>query len=130
MLEKFTLEEIEQIKKELKDYRPDTLKKQDVCKADIQRLKEAYDDEEHRSRAIWPSYDINTALFTICDHITSNYAVNARKSMNGKVIYKHRGYVRKETKEIYRQAFMRMTDIIIELKQENYFPTMPDVNDD
>lgn len=76
MLEKFTAEEIEQIKKELKAAHATTLINKTVAVKDqLGRLEKIYPRELFMHDNIWlcPSSEIKDCLFIIVDHILKNY---------------------------------------------------------
>ncbi len=124
MLEKFTPDEIAQLKLELRNYKPQS-NKTNLCEQDIVRLERAF--SEYRDRiGIFPSYDLKRDIWDICDWAVCNLRIDTKPGKFGRDKYKRSSYVRPEDTEVYRELFHRIVDAILEMKKpiKEHFPML------
>ena len=113
MLEKFTPEEIAQIRQELKHYKPQS-NKSNLCESDIKRLDEAFADYRNKL-GVFASSDLKLEIWDICDYVVCNLRIDTKKVGRNK--YKRSSYVPHEDREDFRETFRKIVDVILEMKK-------------
>ncbi|MBQ8082250.1 MAG: hypothetical protein IJ240_10200 [Clostridia bacterium] len=122
MLEKFTEEEIEQIKRELKK-RDSKARKEKLIEQQMYRLEKLFPRDKYQVTGS-VSYrhtvtELKECLLTICDHITHNYALKKKgTARHDGEHYVRAGLIPAETEDRYREAFTMLVDVI----EEWYLP--------
>ena len=126
MIEKFTPEEIEILRKELKDYNPKSYKP-DVCADGIKLIDEAFPFNEYDAMNLYARKELVDALYCICDHVTANYSRNTR-GVHGKTQYrlKRHSYVQESKREKYKEVFDKIVAVILENKMPPDFTKKED----
>ncbi|MBR6982171.1 MAG: hypothetical protein IKH75_01335 [Ruminococcus sp.] len=124
MLEKFTPEEIEIIKKELETYKPSSAKPE-ICKGDIRRIDEIFwKDKTYVDRGLCVATEITKAIYCLCDHTLACYEVNkrysSRRNRDSKE-WKHAQFIKPEKHELYRKVFHEITEIVLQNRIEPNF---------
>lgn len=104
MLEKFTKDEIKQIKKELKELGPD---------GDTKYFKLKNAREALRCSGIPNYYQIEMALYKICDFTLGNYSQQLTVRNAGHVHYTRRNKEIKTNVDKYKALFTRLVNMII-----------------
>lgn len=104
MLEKFTKDEIKQIKKELKELGPDS----DTKYFKLKNAREAL-----RCSGIPNYYQIELALYKICDFTLGNYSQQLTARNAGHVYYTRRNKEIKTDTEKYVALFSNLVKTII-----------------
>lgn len=116
MLEKFTVEEINELRKELKDYDRKN-QKSIFIQDELNRIDAIFDREKYRKKYIYPDRDIREALTTIADHITGNYVRKTRftKAIND-THWVRATCIPADKEAVYKEAVSRIVDVIVDLK--------------
>ena len=70
MIEKFTEEELAQIKKELKE-RDSKSQKEYLTDREVRRLEMLFPRQEYSPQGLYPASELKLALFMICDYCTN-----------------------------------------------------------
>lgn len=122
MLEKFTEEEIEQIKQELKT-RDRKAQKGKLIEQQMVRLEKLFPRDKCQVTGS-VSYrhtitELKECLLTVCDHITHNYALKKKGTARcGGEHYVRAAFIPAEVEDRYREAFTMLVDVI----EEWYLP--------
>ena len=77
MIEKFTKEELEIIRQELKEL-PKAHHKRDLCKPSFRKLYEVYKHRNDYNRFFFR--DVEETILTLADHIMCNYELNSQRT--------------------------------------------------
>ena len=109
MIEKFTEEELEIIKRELKELPKDKAKR-DYCEKEIERLHRAYPNEKV-SGARHP-YELTKTIFSIIDDFMGNFSKAIDNGRKYKSTYTRAIYIPKEFADEYRQCFGEIVDVL------------------
>lgn len=112
MLEQFTKEQIEQIRKELKEHDRKTQKEM-LLDDEIKRVENAFPREVYSPQGMYPASEIKLALFMLCDYCTNNFTVKTKSTA------RHRGAhivratcVPDKIAEKYRNVFAAFISVI------------------
>lgn len=122
MLERFTEEEIAQIKRELSE-RDRKAQKSKLVENEMRRLEALFPRNKYQVTGS-VSYrntitELKEYLLAVCDHITHNYTLRAKPTMRQKgEHYVRATCVPGEIEERYRQAFSDLVDVI----EKHYLP--------
>ena len=125
MLDNMSHDDIEQLRRELKGYKSPSHKK-GLCKAGIEKIESAFSDRREKLHGIYSSDEIVKAMYIICDHVTSNYAVSTRYSYRSKpneVRYVHDGNVAAESQDTFEKTFNEIAEIIVKNKMPFKLPS-------
>ena len=115
MLEKFTAEEIEIIKKELKQYEGTTSSKEFFGQEVKEKLKEIFDEEVYFYNLLNPVESIKQALLSIADYTFANF-VKDRKRVSGYDPYKRSIHI--ANVEAYKAFVYELIEIIRQNKKD------------
>lgn len=129
MLEKFTPEEIEQLRQELK-FRDRSSQKSILIEDELRRIERAFDRNIYSPMELYPAYEIKGALTTIVDHATGNYALKVRPTHKKPNPHYTRNVTVPVVKEdVYLELVHRIVDAVIELKLPLDLDSIPKVGD-
>lgn len=106
MIEKFTPEELEIIKKELNDL-PKDHPKRSTCEKPFKQLRILLKNKHHYSGVDDSPYQIEDDILTLADKILCNYELRPK---SGK--YRRYIYIRKEIKDDYIDFINDIIDVI------------------
>ena len=129
MLEKFTPEEIEQLRQELK-FRDRSSQKSILIERDLRRIEKAFDRNLYSPMELYPAYEIKGALTTIVDHATGNYALKVKPThKKPNPHYTRNVTVPAAIADVYAELVRRIVDAVIELKLPMDIAQIPKVGD-
>lgn len=112
MIEKFTPEELAQIRKELKEMDRSTQKSNLLYEQYVRAINVlGIKSDEELSRS-FSSFDVKNAMTMLCDHALKNYELNQRKSLPNKRIWKRTSSIPTGKEERYLECYTSLVDVL------------------
>ena len=118
MIEKFTEEELAQIRAEIRER--DRVSQKDRLLANQFRraLKVLHFDQGKTDSGSFGIFEVKGALTLLVDHAMNNYVVNERKrDFKGRKMYKRNALVPGDMEQKYLAAFTRLVDTLEEFSE-------------
>lgn len=125
MLDNMSHDDIEQLRKELKGYKSPSHKK-GLCNEGIAKIEATFSDRKLKIPGIYADDETIKAMYIICDHVTSNYAVSTRYSYRMKpddIRYVHDGNVSAERQDTFEKTFNEIAEVIVKNKMPFKLPS-------
>ena len=118
MIEKFTPEELAQIRKELRE-KDHVSRKEFLLKEQLQRaLRALHYDQVKMDNCSFVSAEIKNALTLLVDHALNNYMKDEAKSRNaGKTLYKRNTLIPGNMEKKYLEAYTKIVDVLEEISE-------------
>lgn len=113
MIEKFTPEELEQIRKELRE-RDRCSTKDRLLEEQLSRVISAFGfkgDPEMMSS--FSTFDVKNAMTLLVDHALNNYVLNEKKTRAQKRIWKRNAQVPGAIERKYLDVYTRLADVLV-----------------
>ncbi len=116
MIEKFTPEELEQIRAELKA-RDHMSQKDCLLREQMQRLSKALYIKEKQANNCCVGNDVKAAMTVLVDNALNNYEQSSHKARRGITEWRRRKSVPDLMAEKYLNAYARLVDVLEEVAE-------------
>ena len=116
MIEKFTPEELAQIRAELKA-RDHMSQKDCLLREQMQRLSKVLYIGEKQAANCYARFDVKSAMTVLVDNAMNNYELNPRKAEKGVTEWRRRNSVPDLIAEKYLTAYTRLVDVLEEIAE-------------
>jgi len=118
LIEKFTPEELAQIRKELRE--KDRVSQKDrILAGDFRRaIKAIHFDQGKTEGGSFGIHEVKGALTLLVDHALNNYVVNDKRTdYKGRTMYKRNPLIPGEMEEKYQAAYKKLVDVLEEISE-------------